>query len=57
MKSALQFSFFCLLLFNLSADAKTHVNHFVRLAELLHINVDDPNEDIRTNVILNMEGI
>lgn len=31
--------------------------NYRRLTELLHIDPNDPNEDIRTNVLLNMEGI
>jgi hypothetical protein len=31
--------------------------YYRRLHDILHIKEDDPNQDIRTNIILNMEGL
>ena len=38
------------------SSTRSGINHFRRLHDILAIG-DDPNEDIRTNILLNMEGI
>jgi hypothetical protein len=32
-------------------------SYYRHLHDILRINEDDPNQDIRTNIILNMEGL
>lgn len=40
-----------------AAAASHRLSRVEQIAQELRINNNDPNEDIRTNVILNMEGL
>ena len=39
------------------ASSQQAGSYYRHLHDVLQINEDDPNQDIRTNIILNMEGL